>query len=254
MNIANPNKSFQKNKKYAVISDIHGNLEAFQAVLKAIEQEEVGKIFCLGDLVGYGPNPNECIDLARAKSDIIVAGNHDWAVIGLTDTGYFNPYAKAAVDWTADTMTAENHGFLKELPIIKRVQEKGLFLVHATPENPDQWNYILTYQGARKSFEYLPDRFCFIGHSHVPAIIEEGPHGELTGYSDQIIFRNGCRYIINVGSVGQPRDGNPDAAYAIFEDDKVIINRIPYDISLTQKKMREVKLPEYLIERLVCGR
>jgi predicted phosphodiesterase len=239
---------------FAVISDIHGNLEALEAVLEAISREHVDAVYCLGDLVGYGPNPNECIDLAQDHSNIVIAGNHDWAAIGYTDTDYFNIYAKIAIMWTSQNLTEENHEFLEKVPLLKRLNEESIFLVHATPKSPDEWHYILNYHEAEENFEYLPDKFCLIGHSHVPVIMEKNSGGKINAYRGRLFFRDDCSYIINVGSVGQPRDGNPLASFGLLYPDKIEIKRVPYDISKTQEKMRKAELPEYLIERLAVGR
>ncbi|RMD52479.1 MAG: hypothetical protein D6828_05695 [Nitrospirae bacterium] len=138
--------------------------------------------------------------------------------------------------------------------MVKRIREKSIFLVHATPLEPEEWHYIFTYFEAKKNFRYLPDRFCFIGHSHVPVIIEEAPDGEIRSYRQKAEFHDEHRYIINVGSVGQPRDEDPDAAYAIFDEKGVEIIRVPYDVKRTQRKMLEAGLPDYLINRLSYGR
>jgi predicted phosphodiesterase len=240
--------------KYAIISDIHGNLEALEAVLADIEQERVDRILCLGDLVGYGPNPEECIDLAIDKSDIVIAGNHDWTAIGLTSLEYFNPHARIAIEWTIEILSERCLALLEKLPIIKRIQDKSIFLVHSTPYNPDEWNYIFTVEEALANFKYLPDRICLIGHSHVPMIIEQAPDGEIMAYTNEGEFQNNHRYIINVGSVGQPRDGNPDAGYAILENNRIQIKRVPYNIGKVQAKMRSIGLPTFLSERLAEGR
>lgn len=241
-------------KKYAVISDIHSNIEALQAVANDIEHEKVDEILCLGDLVGYGPDPNACVEMAKDMAKIIIPGNHDWAAIGLTNIYEFNAYAKEAILWTVSVLSEENSMFIEKLPIIKRIQTEELFLVHGSPIEPDQWHYILNYEEARLNFAYLPDRFCLIGHSHLPMIIEEAPNGKISVYEHKYKFKDGCRYIINVGSVGQPRDGNPKASYAVFDQSGVEIRRIEYPIDKTQQKMKAAGLPYYLIERLALGR
>lgn len=249
-----PKKNNIKPFCYAIISDIHGNLEAFEAVLEAVSRENVDAVFCLGDLVGYGPNPNECVDLARERSQIVIAGNHDWAAIGYTETDYFNIYAKVAIMWTSETLTQENHEFLEKVPLLKRFNDKSIFLVHATPKEPEQWHYILNYNEAEENFAYLPDRFCLIGHSHVPVIMERNSSGKINAYRGRLFFNNDCSYIINVGSVGQPRDGNPLASYGLIQHDRIEIKRVPYNIGKTQEKMRKAELPEYLVERIAVGR
>jgi predicted phosphodiesterase len=239
---------------YAIISDVHANLEALNAVLKEIEKERIDEILFLGDSVGYGPNPNECIESLRDSTEVILAGNHDWAAIGMTDITYFNPYARAAIEWTEDVLSDENKTFLRELPVAKKLRHGSILLVHSTPKEPEQWHYLSSMWDAYINFHFFTEKICFIGHSHVPAIIEAPPEGELRLYPSHVEIKDGHRYIINVGSVGQPRDGNPDAAYVLFNEDSIEIRRVSYDIVLTQKKMRKAGLPSYLIDRLVVGR
>ncbi|MBI5026064.1 MAG: metallophosphoesterase family protein [Nitrospirae bacterium] len=206
--------------RYAIISDVHGNLEALKSVLKAIGREGVNSIWFLGDAVGYGPNPND---------------------------------AKAAVKWTKNIMTKKNASILKDLPITKRIKDKGILLVHATPKEPQRWHYMFTLQDARLNFRFFPEKLCFIGHTHQPSIVEHSPRGKLTAYMDGVEIKDYHRYIVNAGSVGQPRDGNPDACYVIYSKNIIEIKRVPYDILLTQKKMHEAGLPLPLIERLAWG-
>ncbi len=239
--------------QFAIISDVHANLEALSATLKAIKKEEPEALWFLGDIVGYGPNPDECVEVLKKEAQLLLAGNHDRAVIGLTETEYFNPHAKAAVEWTMETMSNENKSFLKGLPIFKILRDEGIYLVHSSPKEPEEWHYILSTWDAYINFQFFNERICFIGHSHYPFIVELKPEGEISIYKDYAKFKEGCRYMINVGSVGQPRDGNPDAAYAILKDDSIEIKRLPYDIVSTQRKMREARLPSFLIERLSRG-
>jgi len=237
-----------------ILSDVHGNLEALMAVLCDIRNlRDKGEVFFLGDSVGYGPDPSECIKVIREEADIILAGNHDRAVTGRADISYFNPYARAAVEWTQEVLSGDEKAFLDSLPVFVRLKEQGIYLVHSTPKEPEQWHYLLTTWDAYVNFHLFDERICFIGHSHQPVIIEMEPAGEILLYRDRVELREGCRYIVNVGSVGQPRDGNPDASYALFDDSMIEIKRVPYDIVSTQQKMRRAGLPEYLIERLSKG-
>jgi len=239
--------------RYAVIADVHANLEALNAVLEAIKKEKVDELLFLGDSIGYGPNPNECIEILKDKAKILLAGNHDWAAVGLTDIEYFNPYARVAIEWTAEVLSDSNKNFLKALPLTERLQKDSIFLVHSTPKEPAKWHYLLSTQDAHINFCYFPERICFLGHSHEPFIIEQSPKGKMLVYREKTEIRDNFRYIINVGSVGQPRDGNPDAAYAIFHENSIEIKRAAYDIASTQKKMRASGLPSPLIERLSIG-
>lgn len=239
--------------RYAIISDVHANLEALNKVLKKIEEEACDELLFLGDSVGYGPNPNECIYRLKEKTKILLAGNHDRTAVGMADIEHFNPYARAAVEWTRKILSNETLSFLKGLPLTKEV-DKRLFLVHSTPKEPDQWHYLLNTWDADLNFPFFSEKICFVGHSHMPFIIEQSPGGNITIHKDCADIKKRHKYIINAGSVGQPRDGNPDAAYVMLNKNYVEIKRVTYDIVLTQKKMRAVGLPSFLIERLSRGR
>ncbi|MBN1354696.1 metallophosphoesterase family protein [bacterium] len=244
--------------KYFIFSDIHGNIEALNAVLAEFDREsETGELIpvCLGDIVGYGPNPRECIEVIRHRRIFSLAGNHDYAAIGKMDISFFNPYAKDAVLWTKSVLEDEDVEFLESLPIRKKMNT--INLVHATPCNPEQWNYLVTLYDAQHNFECFNTQVTFVGHSHQPIFIVQKQSKDCWVHPHPILcFRNGWRYIINVGSVGQPRDGNPEASFVIYDEESKIveIKRIPYDIVLTQKKMRDLSLPTYLINRLEMGR
>jgi predicted phosphodiesterase len=238
--------------RYAVISDVHANLEALNTVLKKISEETFDSLLFLGDSVGYGPNPNECLETLKGKTKILLAGNHDWASVGMTDIESFNPYARAAVEWTKKILSNENRTFLRGLPLTQELDDR-ILLVHATPREPEQWHYLLSTEDASINLHFFNQMICLIGHSHKPVIIERSPEDKIIVYKDRTDIKEGYRYIINVGSAGQPRDGNPDAAYAILNKNSIEIKRVSYDIVLTQKKMRDVGLPSYLIERLSRG-
>ncbi len=238
----------------AVLSDVHANIEALEAVLKDIEQRKIEDIIFLGDAVGYGPNPNECIDLLGGRCKILLAGNHDWGTIGLTDVTYFNIYARRALEWTMGVITDKNRKILKSLPLKKELKDKDVLLVHSTPKEPEEWHYLLTLWDAEINFNYFDNAFCFLGHSHQPFIVEKARSGELVTYKESAQIKGSGRYIINAGSVGQPRDGEPRACYAVIDDKQVDIIRVPYDIVSVQNKMKKEHLPDLLIERLSAGR
>ena len=240
--------------RYAVLSDVHSNLEAFKVVLTDVEQKKIKDIVFLGDAVGYGPNPNECIDLLAEMCKTLIAGNHDWGVLGLTDISYFNEYAKYAIEWTRGVLTEKNCKILKSFPVKKENKDDDILFVHSTPKETEEWHYLLTLWDAEINFHYFDNKFCFLGHSHQPFIIERFPSGELVIHKESARIKKGDRYIINAGSVGQPRDGDPRACYTIIDDEIVRIVRIPYDIETVQKKMKKVLLPSPLIERLSEGR
>jgi predicted phosphodiesterase len=240
--------------RYAVLSDVHSNLEAFKVVIKDVEQKKIEDILFLGDIVGYGPDPNECLDILVERCKIHLAGNHDWGVLGFTDITYFNKYARHAIEWTRGVLTGKNNEILKSFPIKKEIIDDDILIVHSTPKEPQEWHYLLTLWDAEINFQYFDNKFCFLGHSHQPFIIEKYPSGEAVRYKEAVQIKKNVRYIINAGSVGQPRDGDPRACYTIIDDQKVEIVRIPYDIETVQKKMRKKLLPLPLIERLSEGR
>lgn len=239
-----------------VISDIHANLIALEAVL-----EHAGgswdRLWFLGDLVGYGPNPNECVErLRKLEPAAALSGNHDWAVLDKLDTEEFNDDARWAVNWTRGELTADNLTYLDTLPPL-RVDE--LFtLAHGSPRHP-VWEYILDLQTAWENFEYFVTPLCLVGHSHIPALFLLNdelaePEFYMAADGDMIDLSRG-RMIINPGSVGQPRDGDPRAAYALLDDEAHTweLHRVPYDIAETQRRMREHKMPRRLVERLEYG-
>ena len=240
--------------RYAVISDVHSNAEALRSVLRDINKRQVHDIFFLGDAVGYGPQPNESVSLLKSECKTIIAGNHDWGVLGLTDTGSFNEYARMALVWTRGVLTAANNEILRTAPLNSEIKGMGVTLVHATPCEPEKWHYLLTLSDAEINFKYMHTDTCFIGHSHRPFIIEMSSSGELKTDKQEMHKTEGSRYIINSGSIGQPRDGDPRACYALVDKDRIELVRVVYDIQATQKKMSEAGLPHMLIERLSYGR
>jgi len=242
--------------RYAIISDIHSNLEAFQAVLEHMEGGgPVEELWCLGDVVGYGPAPNECIQLLRSYPHACIAGNHDWAAIGRVDTSEFNPEAAAAIIWTSRQLTPESRDYLDALPL---TLVRGDFtLSHGSPRNPI-WEYILSERAASLSFAHFETRYCLAGHSHVPVLFGMDDNGRVSheGMPEDRSFRlEEGRWILNPGSVGQPRDGDPRASYVAYESDTGEFRsfRVPYDIEATQRKMRKMGLPRMLAERLSYG-
>ena len=240
--------------KYAIISDIHGNLEALESVLDDIERRKVDSILCLGDIIGYGPNPNECVELIKSKAKIILAGNHDYAPLGKIDISYFNPWARSAIEWTRGELSEESVEFLLSLPL--KAEIDGFTIVHATPYHPQEWNYIITIGDAIKNFPEFKNQICFIGHSHVPMIISLSENDDCRVVKDNpLSAKENIRYIINVGSVGQPRDLNPHASFGLFDDEEMLYElcRVEYDLQKTQHKIRESELPEFLAERLEVG-
>jgi len=240
---------------YAIFSDIHANMEAFEAVLNDIKRQKVDSKVFLGDIVGYGPNPNECIELLRENCDVIIAGNHDAAVTGDTNTTFFNSYARESVIWTVKTITKENLAFLKTLKSSNILED--FQVAHSTPFEPDSWSYLTSLQDAHENYQTLERDVCFIGHSHQPLIIEFVDEVNVLPIKDMYKTLNKNRkYIINAGSVGQPRDMNPEACYMTYDTktDTIEYRRVEYNIGKVQKKMKKYELPAYLIDRLSIGR
>ncbi|MFH0794152.1 MAG: metallophosphoesterase family protein, partial [bacterium] len=221
--------------------------------LAALDNEAVEALVCCGDVVGYGASPNECLALLRERGIPIIAGNHDHASLYMTDISYFNEIAKAAVVWTKDHLTLENQDYIKSFAMTHKLGP--LFFVHASPKNPSEWNYILTMGDARVNFEYFEEQFCFVGHSHQPFIIEQNGSELRCPPTTQIEIKEDCRYLVNVGSVGQPRDRNPHACYAVVDLDKkyIQLNRIAYDLKEAQELIIQSGLPRELAERLAHG-
>jgi predicted phosphodiesterase len=242
--------------RYAIIADIHSNLAALTAVLDDIKHGGgVDEIWCLGDIVGYGPEPRGCLDILRQTTDVCVAGNHDWAAVGKIDTAEFNPDAAAASHWTTQQLSAEDTAYISNLPLI--VKKGDFTLAHGSPREPVR-EYLLSSGAARENLAYFETRFCLVGHSHQPVVFYCNENGDVSAryfLPDSPITTSEGRLIINPGSVGQPRDGNPDAAYAIFDSEQKLIrlHRIPYNIRATQKKMQAHGLPVRLAARLSYG-
>ncbi len=226
---------------YAIISDIHGNLEALQAALEHIDTLDVDGIVCLGDVVGYGPNPNECIELVRRHCLLTVKGNHDAAAVDLMETIYMNQLAREAAIWTHDRLNPASKEFLIQLPIKSSID--NAMLVHASPHDPEEWHYIMTSLDAELAFHHFDTPVCFVGHSHRPAVFSTN---------------NGTNHekrLINVGSIGQPRDRNPKLSFGLFDTETLTYEniRLPYAVEKTADKMYSEGLPSELAERLFYG-
>lgn len=237
----------------ALYSDVHSNLEALTAVLEAMERHKPDRILFGGDAVGYGPNPNECLDRIFEVSHGMVAGNHDHAAAGLFDPEHFNPFAREAILWTRDALTPENHRRIKSMPLTATTE--GVFVVHASPEAPGNWFYLNSVYDATHQFEFFTETLCVVGHTHRPAIFALDGEKIVKRPESMLTFEERFRYIVNVGSVGQPRDGNPDAMYALYEtgEETLSFHRVAYDYRATQEKMRAAHLPSFLIDRLESG-
>lgn len=239
--------------RYAIFSDIHGNLPAFEAILEDMNGQDVQKHFCLGDIVGYGAYPDECVSLVRALGCHTVAGNHDYAVLGKISTRHFNKMAKKSTLWTRDTLRAESLEFLDSLTLVEKFGDVSL--VHGSLHSPELFDYIQNSYDAYLSLTRTPGRLCFVGHSHIPVAFVQDPF--ITYSLDQTIeVPEEGKVLVNVGSVGQPRDKNPYACYAIYDDQdgKVTIRRQPYDVEKAIEAIQDRGLPTVLGERLRYGR
>lgn len=240
--------------KYAIFSDVHANLEAFEAVIGAYKGESIDAYFCVGDLVGYGADPCQCIEKIKEVASVTVAGNHDWASVDLCPIEYFNPQAAKAIEWTRKELDGNSKAFLESLPLVH--QEKAFTLVHGSLDNPGDFRYVLDAYSAEQTFRRMQTQICFVGHSHVPGIFVRNRDSRIH-YSCEcpIVIETGNSYLVNVGSVGQPRDGNPDACYCIFDtgSNTLKIRRIPYDIRTAGEKIINAGLPRFLADRLLTG-
>ncbi|MEP7028747.1 MAG: metallophosphoesterase family protein [Candidatus Eisenbacteria bacterium] len=239
--------------KVAILSDIHSNGDALGAVLSHAQADGAEAWWCLGDVVGYGAEPNLVIDRVRALGAVCVAGNHDWAACGLVSTRLFNRHAAFAAEWTARNTSPANLTWLKTLPLIER--RENTLLVHATPSAPEEWNYCMMIEDALLEMDAFEEPVCVIGHSHYPGVFEKD--GEEIRYTraHQLRLREGRRYLVNVGSVGQPRDGDPRAAYAMYDTTNGLLEhvRVSYDIEAAQTKILAAGLPPFLASRLAAG-
>jgi len=242
--------------KYAIISDIHGNLEALSAVFKDIRRRRADKVFCLGDIVGYYPNPRQCIELVSAHATCCVAGNHDYAAIERTDTSGFTYFAFSAMEWTKQHLLEADKDFLRALPLTHA--EGEMFFVHSSPCDPGRFSYVFPDNdySVIEAFSHLTKRVNFIGHTHWPSIMYQEGDKVILISETTIAVEDECTYLINVGSVGQPRDYDSRSCYALYDTDKQIItlHRVGYNYRVTQKKIKENGLHPFLAERLEKGR
>jgi len=240
--------------KYGLISDIHANLEALQAVLKDLEKRGVDSIHCLGDVVGYGADPAACLKLVEQTCDTRLLGNHEYAALGLQSCEQFNEAARTSAEWTREALEDKALAVMADFELHRSLDD--MYMVHASPFEPDQWHYIFSSNEAMQAFEHLKQKIAFFGHSHIPMILRERP-GDLPSAQAGHTF---CadpevRYLINVGSVGQPRDNDPRACYVVYESEELELeyHRVEYDIAAAQRKMSAASLPETLISRLSAG-
>lgn len=245
--------------RIGILGDIHSNLEALQTVVEAMQAESIEHWVQVGDIVGYGPDPQPCIDLVRELNCTVCMGNHDAAVVGILATDYFNAYARLAIEWTRDHVRPQDLAYLRRLPLV--VEHRHYTVVHGTLDQPQQFGYVLTQVEAKQSLLQQRTLVAFVGHSHVPAVYIERQNMRahelemIHGPEISCSVEGTARVLVNVGSVGQPRDEDPRAAYSIYDTDtgRLSVRRIEYDIARVQQKIRSAGLPDMLADRLSMG-
>lgn len=240
--------------KYGIFSDVHANIEALDAILETLNSHGVEKFVCLGDIVGYGPNPNEVVRKVAEVCDICVLGNHDNVALKREAHEHFNPHAQNVIDWTQNILEEDVKDYLSKRPYLER--EDGIYFVHASPKSPADWFYVNSLDDSVEAFDFCPDRICFIGHTHCPSfVIKESDQSFKVLDDDAVVLQDDQRILINVGSVGQPRDRNPKTSACIYDSETQSFEllRIDYDFGTTQQKMKDLKFPAFLIHRLSSG-
>ena len=240
--------------RYAILSDIHANIEALDAVLADLPHRADG-ILCLGDTVGYGADPLVCVERVAERAQAVVGGNHELGVAERLDLEWFNPYARAAAEWTRERLDDDHRAYLAALPLVAEIADATL--VHASPAEPDAWEYLISAEDGLAAFAHFQTRWCFVGHSHVPGVWSLGSSGpDFRPGAQDVRAERGRRYLVNVGSVGQPRDRDARAAYAVWDTDSgaVSIRRVGYDVEGARAKIVRAGLPRFLADRLAAGR
>ncbi len=239
-----------------VVADVHGNLAAFEAVIADVRRGGgFDLIACVGDVVGYGPAPGECLTLLRSFPHVAVAGNHDWGAVGKVSLDDFNPAAAESCRWTSARLDTDQRTYVEKLPLVTTVGD--LTLAHGSPRDPI-WEYLVSESVARECFPLFSTSACLVGHSHLPLLFEQRPDGSCAGRSlapDESVPLDGRRLIINPGGVGQPRDRDPRAAYALYDGEARTLThrRVAYNVAATQAAMRRHHLSPSLVERLGYG-
>lgn len=241
--------------RYALCSDIHANLPAFDAVVSAYQSEHIDQYFHAGDIVGYGAQPRECLELLRRLSIISVAGNHDWGAVDLFTLTFFNPVAAQAIEWTKKQIIDEDRQLLTALKLT--FENEDFIVAHGTLANAQDFYYMLGFPAAAQTFALMRQPVCFVGHSHIPGVFIHYPDGRIFYTNEgELTIAKGFQYIVNLGSVGQPRDNNPAAAYCVYDTGmkKIWIKRAAYDLASARQKIIESGLPVSLGNRLFVGR
>lgn len=231
--------------RYAIISDIHSNLEALTTALAHIDTIDIDRIVCLGDIVGYGADPAACLDLVRSRTEYVVMGNHDFAAVHVDAAGEFNEYAAGAVAWTARQLSPADKAYLRTLPY--RVSLDDLLFVHSTPDHPERMTYIRSPLDARSRAGAFTERVCFFGHSHHPGVFPLDHHTR--------VYDSEHRFMLNPGSVGQPRDSDARLAFGVLDTVAGTwdVVRLDYDIDTASRKIKDAGLGDFLALRLYIG-
>ena len=250
--------------RYAVLADIHSNLEALTAVMDVLAAQRIDRYFCLGDVMGYGADPGACLGRLESCQATVVSGNHDAACIGKLDVGWFNEAAKAAILWTRDQLNFTELDTLRRWPMTETAD--GFTLVHGSLRHPSRFEYLVDVAQAMDTMTACRTLMCLVGHTHVPCVIEIDRMQRrvlrfLTAPADlaEVPFRDDAsalRYIVNPGSVGQPRDGDARASMMVIDTSvkRMTLHRVPYDVAAAQRKIRDAGLPGFLADRLAEGR
>ena len=231
--------------RIAVISDIHSNLQALESTLDYVHSLHVDALYCLGDIVGYGGNPNECVELVRREAIFVVRGNHDQATYDPSMLDSFSKAGRSSAEWTREMLSMENREYLASLPL--RLEVGRCTLAHSSPSNPERWEYVVTLDIAERQFEQFTTPICFIGHTHFPMVCGE----DLETFD----FKQGQRFLINVGSVGQPRDHNPQLGFGFLDTTTWEYRniRLDYDAEKAARAIKAAGLPRFFAKRLLQG-
>lgn len=240
--------------RYALISDIHSNYDALSAVLPAIEHAGVDVICCLGDIVGYGAEPGLCIDTLRQRNVLCILGNHDAAALGNFEIEYFNTDAQTSIYWTQARLTQEERDYLSQLPLTLTMD--SFAAAHGAPKSPAAFEYVLSLEDAFLSFAALAERLMFVAHSHTPVNFMTDEESIWADMQTSYTLEENVRAIVNIGSVGQPRDGDARAAFCLYDSatGKIDLVRVPYDVDSAARKILDAQLPPINAHRLFLGR
>lgn len=242
--------------RYAVLGDIHSNLTALRAVLEDVRRHACDRLLSVGDVVGYGANPEGVIDLLREAGALVVQGNHDEAICAEETPAFFNPAARAAADWTRSTLDSEQMEWLRNLPLTRDLE--GCSLAHGTYDEPQEFRYLMSVADAEPSLDQAPQPICFVGHTHVPVIVlrsKAAPERSFYTTSNHLDLNDCHAALINPGSVGQPRDEDPRAAWGLLdtEEGHYSLHRVEYEIAEEARRIRGAGLPPFLADRLFLG-